>query len=54
MRIQPAFIIALTALAGPEAKQESYASGVDLFLTKPVRFNDLARILIKFESERSD
>lgn len=54
MQIKPAFIVALTALAGPEAKEESYASGVNLFMTKPVRFNDLASILINLESKRTD
>jgi len=42
---KPAMIIALTGLASAEAKQEALASGVDLFLTKPVRFGELRRIL---------
>ena len=42
--IKPATIIALTALSSPEAKQEAYSSGMDLFLTKPVRLKNLDEI----------
>lgn len=43
--IEPAFIIALTAFASAAVQQEAFTSGVDLFLTKPVRFEDLRKIL---------
>jgi CheY-like chemotaxis protein len=41
----PATIIALTGLASAEARQEAFSNGINLFLTKPVRFNQLRTIL---------
>lgn len=41
----PATIIALTGLGSAEAQQEAFSSGVDLFLTKPVRLKELTKIL---------
>ncbi|GKT47723.1 hybrid signal transduction histidine kinase A [Colletotrichum spaethianum] len=38
-------IFALTGLASASAQQEAFASGIDLFLTKPVRLKELNRIL---------
>lgn len=38
-------IIALTGLASANAQQEAFASGIDLFLTKPVRLKELSKIL---------
>ncbi|GAB7359094.1 hypothetical protein MBLNU230_g5165t1 [Neophaeotheca triangularis] len=43
--VQPATIIALTGLGGAEDRREAFASGVDLFLTKPVKLKELHRIL---------
>lgn len=43
--IPPVTIIALTGLASSEAQQEAHASGVNLFLIKPVRLADLEVIL---------
>ncbi|GAB7355615.1 hypothetical protein MBLNU459_g6339t3 [Dothideomycetes sp. NU459] len=43
--LPPATIIALTGLASAGAQQEAFASGVDLFLTKPVRLKELTSIL---------
>ena len=43
--IEPAIIIALTGLGSATAQQEAYSSGIDLFLTKPVRLKDLTGIL---------
>jgi CheY-like chemotaxis protein len=40
-----AFIIAMTGLGSEAAQAEARASGMDLFLTKPVRFKELSRIL---------
>jgi signal transduction histidine kinase/CheY-like chemotaxis protein/GAF domain-containing protein len=40
-----AFIIAMTGLGSEAAQAEAHASGMDLFLTKPVRFKELSRIL---------
>lgn len=42
---KPALVIAMTGLASAKTKQEAFASGVDIFLTKPVPFKDLSRIL---------
>lgn len=44
-RLEAATIIALTGLGSTDAQQEAYGSGVDLFLTKPVRLKELTRIL---------
>ncbi|KAK6425917.1 hypothetical protein LTR81_001916 [Elasticomyces elasticus] len=41
----PAHIIALTGLGSAEAQQEAFSSGVDLYLTKPVRLKELTRVL---------
>lgn len=38
-------IVALTGLASHTAQQEALESGVNLFLTKPVRFNTLSEAL---------
>ena len=43
--LEPATIIALTGLANADARQQAYSSGIDLFLTKPVRLKELTRIL---------
>lgn len=42
---EPATIIALTGLGSADAQQEAYSSGVNLFLTKPVRLKELTKIL---------
>lgn len=44
-RLKPALIVALTGLASAQTQQEAYASGIDLFLTKPVPLKELGRIL---------
>lgn len=41
----PAMIIALTGVGSGAIQQEAFASGVNLFLTKPVRFAELSKIL---------
>lgn len=43
--LQAATIIALTGLGSASAQQEAFSSGVDLFLTKPVRLKELTKIL---------
>lgn len=43
--LKPAKIIALTGLGSASAQQEAFTSGVDLFLTKPVRLKELTKIL---------
>jgi signal transduction histidine kinase/DNA-binding response OmpR family regulator len=45
MGLSPVTIIALTGLASAEAQQEAHASGVNLFLIKPVRLAELEVVL---------
>lgn len=51
-RLKPCVIIALTGAANPEARQEAFSSGVDLFLTKPVPMKDL-KVMLE-ELDRTD
>ncbi len=44
-RQKPAMIIALTGLGSATSQQEAFSNGVNLFLTKPVSFSDLRKIL---------
>jgi len=44
-RLPRCTIIALTGLASAEAQLEAFASGIDLFLAKPVRLKELGQIL---------
>lgn len=41
----PATIIALTGLSSSRDASEALTSGVDLFLTKPVSFKEVSRLL---------
>ncbi|KAH3140233.1 hypothetical protein KXW18_003379 [Aspergillus fumigatus] len=41
----PAMIIALTGLSSLSDESEAFTSGVDLFLTKPVSFKEVSRLL---------
>ncbi|KAI6768038.1 hypothetical protein HG530_006047 [Fusarium avenaceum] len=43
--LRPALILALTGLASEEAQREATVSGLDMFLTKPVRLKELGPIL---------
>ncbi|KAK1973789.1 histidine kinase [Colletotrichum cereale] len=43
--LKPATIIALTGLASGESQNEAFGSGLDLFLTKPVKLKELSSIL---------
>lgn len=43
--LPPASIFALSGLASSSAQQEAFWSGVDLFLTKPVKLKELGSIL---------
>jgi len=45
MNLEPAKIIALTALGSAAAQQEAYASGVDVFCMKPVKLGQLQGLL---------
>lgn len=44
-QLTPTKIIALTGLASAMAQQEAFASGIDMYMTKPVRFKELAKVL---------
>jgi CheY-like chemotaxis protein len=41
----PALIVALTGLANGQDQANAFASGVDLFMTKPVKFKEIGRLL---------
>lgn len=44
-KLDPVTIIAITGLGSQSAREEAFASGLDLFLTRPVRMNELHNIL---------
>ncbi|PNY23534.1 Uncharacterized protein TCAP_06522 [Tolypocladium capitatum] len=48
-QLKPTKIFALTGLASIGAQQEALESGIDLFLTKPVRLKELGTILLSKE-----
>ncbi|KAI5249032.1 hypothetical protein E4T43_00996 [Aureobasidium subglaciale] len=43
--IKPATVIALTGLASASAQQEAFSSGIDTFMTKPVKLKELGKML---------
>ncbi|OJD34181.1 histidine kinase-group i protein [Diplodia corticola] len=45
----PTYIVALTGLAGTMDEERAYAAGVDLVLTKPVKFKELGGVLEKWQ-----
>ena len=47
-----ALIIALTGLASSRDQTEAFNSGVDIFLTKPVSFKEVGRILDNWETQK--
>ena len=49
---QPALIIALTGLASTQDQSEALSSGIDLFLTKPVAFKEVGKLLDNWEANR--
>lgn len=50
----PASIVILTAVLSSEKQQEATASGVDVFLTKPVPLKQLREMLHKLPHSKSD
>lgn len=48
--ISPALIIALTGLASSRDQSEAFTSGVDLFMTKPMSFKEVGRLLDNWET----
>lgn len=51
-RSSPALIIALTGLASSRDQSEAFTSGVDLFMTKPISFKEIGRLLDNWEANR--
>ena len=49
-----ALIIALTGLASSRDQSEAYKSGVDLFMTKPVSFKEVGRLLDNWEAHGNE
>lgn len=49
-RPTPALIVALTGLANSQDQANAFASGVDLFMTKPVKFKEIGRLLDDWSS----
>ena len=49
----PALVIALTGLASSRDQSEAFACGVDLFMTKPVSFKEVGRLLDNWEANGS-
>lgn len=45
-----ALIIALTGLASSRDQNEAFSSGIDLFLTKPVAFREVGKLLDNWEA----
>lgn len=43
----PAIIVAVTGLGDTVAREQAVASGMDLFLTKPVKMKELSEVLRK-------
>ena len=41
----PALVVALTGLASGRDKERAFAAGVDVFMTKPVKFKEIGRVL---------
>lgn len=48
----PALVIALTGLASSQDRSEAFASGIDIYLTKPVAFKEVGKILDNWEADR--
>lgn len=51
---KPTIIIALTGLSSSRDESDAMASGVDLFLTKPVSFREVARLLGEWEKDEME
>jgi signal transduction histidine kinase/DNA-binding NarL/FixJ family response regulator len=47
MKLPPSKIVALTGLGSAASRQEAFASGTNLFLTKPVRLQEVRKLLVK-------
>ena len=49
-KAKPAMIIALTGLASSRDQGEAFTAGVDLYMTKPVSFKEVGRLLDNWEA----
>ena len=49
---KPAIIIALTGLSSSEDESKALASGMDMFLTKPVSFKNVGKLLEELTEKR--
>jgi CheY-like chemotaxis protein len=49
---RPALIIALTGFSSKQDQESAFESGADVFMTKPVRFREVGRILEKWMRSR--
>ncbi|CEJ62721.1 hypothetical protein PMG11_11212 [Penicillium brasilianum] len=50
----PAIIIALTGLSSPEDECKAFESGIDMFLTKPVSFKNVGKLLKDWTDRRDE
>jgi CheY-like chemotaxis protein len=48
----PALVVALTGLANSQDQTNAFASGVDMFMTKPVKFKEIGRLLDNWFSDK--
>lgn len=48
--LSKATIIALTGLASATAQQEAESSGIDVYMPKPVKFQELRPLLVRADS----
>lgn len=46
----PCLIVALTGLASSRDQSEAFTSGMDLYMTKPVSFREVGRLLDNWEA----
>ncbi len=48
----PALIVALTGLADGRSQEDAFASGVDLFMTKPTKFKEIGNLIEEWYGKR--
>lgn len=53
-KLKPAMIIALTGLANARDQTEGFSSGCDIYMTKPVSFKELGKLLKNWEGNMDD
>lgn len=50
--VKRTYIVALTGLASASARLEAWSSGVDYFMTKPIKFKELEQLLMDENKRR--